>query len=76
MSSTTLVGNENIANLLAVGIRRNVPAMSAQLATLEIVPSVLVLCLVLAAAIGMVSAFVPAYNAARISIVDALKSDD
>ncbi len=65
-----------LANLLALGIRRNVPAMSAQLATLEIVPSVLVLCLVLAAAIGMVSAFVPAYNAARISIVEALKSDD
>lgn len=65
-----------LANLLAAGIRHNVPAMSAQLATLQIVPSVFVLCLALAAAIGMVSAFVPAYNAARISIVDALKSDE
>jgi putative ABC transport system permease protein len=65
-----------LANLLAIGIRENVPAMSAQLATLEIVPSVAVLCLALAAAIGLVSAFVPAYNASRISIVEALKSDD
>jgi putative ABC transport system permease protein len=65
-----------LANLLALGIRRNVPAMSAQLATLEIVPSVMLMCLALAAAIGMASAFVPAYNAARISIVAALKSDD
>jgi putative ABC transport system permease protein len=65
-----------LANVLAIGIRKNVPAMSAQLATLEIVPSVAVLCLALAAAIGMVSAFIPAYNASRISIVEALKSDD
>lgn len=65
-----------LANLLAVGIRQNVPAMSAQLASLEIVPSVALLCLALAAAIGLVSAFVPAYNASRISIVEALKSND
>jgi putative ABC transport system permease protein len=65
-----------LASLLAAGIRKNIPAMNAQLATLEIVPSVMLLCLALAAIIGMVSAFVPAYNASRISIVEALKSDD
>ncbi len=65
-----------LANLLAAGIRHNVAVMNAQLATLEIAPPVFVLCLGLAALIGTVSAFVPAYNAARISIVEALKSDD
>lgn len=65
-----------LANLLALMIRRNVPAMSSQLATVEIVPSVAAVCLALAAIIGVVSAFIPAYGASRISIVDALRSDE
>jgi putative ABC transport system permease protein len=55
---------------------RNMPTFNAQLETLTIAPSVALLCLAVAAMIGLVSAFVPAYNASRISIVDALRSDD
>jgi len=64
-----------LANLLA-GVVRRAPAFIAQLKTLTIVPSVAGLCLVVAALIGLVSAFVPAFRASRLSIVEALRSTD
>jgi putative ABC transport system permease protein len=64
-----------LASLLA-GVVRHAPVFAAELKTLTIVPSVAVLCLAVAATIGLVSAFVPAYHAARISIVEALRSTE
>jgi putative ABC transport system permease protein len=62
-----------LATLMAFGVR-NMPTFNAQLLTLTIQPPVVVLCLAVAALIGLASAFVPAYSASRISIVDALRS--
>jgi putative ABC transport system permease protein len=64
-----------LANVLA-GVVRHTPAFLAELKTLTIVPSVAALCLGVAAMIGLVSAFVPAYHASRITIVEALRSSD
>ena len=61
---------------LMTGVVRNMPTFNAQLETLSIQPSVAVLCLLLAAMIGLLSAFVPALSATRISIVNALRSDE
>jgi putative ABC transport system permease protein len=64
-----------LAALMTRGVR-SLPTFNAQLETLSIQPSVAVLCLLVAAVIGLVSAFVPAYNASRISIIQALRSDE
>jgi len=64
-----------LASLMTVSVR-NMPTFNAQLETLTIAPSVALLCVAVAAMIGLVSAFVPAYGASRISIVDALRSDE
>lgn len=64
-----------LANLLA-GVVRHAPAFVAELKNLTIVPPVAALCLVVAALIGLVSAFIPALYASRISIVEALRSTD
>ncbi len=64
-----------LASILAAVIRHG-PSFAAPLQYLSIVPSVAALCLVIAALIGLISAFFPALNASRISIVEALKSDD
>ena len=61
---------------LMTGLVRSMPTFNAQLETLTIQPSVAISCLGVAAVIGLVSAFVPAYSASRISIVDALRSDE
>lgn len=61
---------------LMTGAVRSMPTFNAQLESLTIQPAVVVLCLILAATIGLVSAFIPAYSASRISIVDALRSDE
>ena len=65
--------------VLAMGLAhavRSMPAFIQQLKTLTIAPPVALLCLAIAALIGLVSAFVPAYNASRISIIEALRSTD
>ena len=65
--------------LLASGlviVVRHGPTFSEELRYLTIVPPVAALCLALAATIGLVSAFVPAYGASRISIVEALRSTE
>jgi putative ABC transport system permease protein len=64
-----------IASSLTAMVRKQ-SALAAQLKTLTIVPSVAAACLGVAAMIGLVSAFIPAYNASRISIVEALKRSD
>lgn len=59
------------------GMVRNAPGMMLQqLAELRLVPSVAAMCLFVAALVGFLSALVPAYNASRVSILDALRSTD
>ena len=64
-----------LASLL-FGVVRQGPAFSDDLKHLSIQPPVVVACLVVAATIGLISAFVPAWNASRISIVEALRSTE
>jgi len=64
-----------VASLLC-GLVRQGPGFSDDLKRLSIHPSVAIACLLLAACIGFVSAFVPAWNASRISIVEALRSTE
>ena len=64
-----------LATLMTSAVR-SMPTFNAQLETLTIQPSVAALCLLVAAMIGLISAFVPAFGASRISIVEALRSDE
>ena len=59
------------------GMVRNAPGVFiAQLRQLRLEPPVVLACLGVAALIGFVSALIPAFNASRISILDALRSTD
>ena len=62
--------------MLVVGVRHSPVAFFQQLKTLTIVPSVAAMCLLAAALIGLASAFVPAFQASRISIIEALRSEE
>jgi len=64
-----------LANLLAAGLRRG-PAYMEQLHTLQISPAVAFLCVAVAAFIGLVSAYIPAFQASRIPILSALRNTD
>jgi putative ABC transport system permease protein len=64
-----------LASILCSFVRR-APAFIGQLKTLSIQPQVALVCLGVAAAIGLVSSFVPAWGAARTPIVDALRQND
>jgi putative ABC transport system permease protein len=64
-----------LAAFLVRGVR-GVASFFPQIAGLHIVPSVAAMCLGLAGMIGLVSAFIPAFNASRISIVEALRGAD
>ncbi len=61
---------------MMTGVVRNMPAFLDQLRHLTLTPSVALLCLGIAAAIGLVSAFIPAFQASRIPILEALRSTD
>jgi putative ABC transport system permease protein len=58
------------------GVVRRGPAFSDDIRHLSIQPPVVVTCLVVAATIGLISAFVPAWNASRTPIVEALRSTE
>jgi len=58
------------------GVVRSGPAFSDDLRHLTIQPPVVLACLVVAAVIGLISAFIPAWNASRTSIVEALRSTE
>ncbi len=64
-----------MAQLMSAVVRA-MPTFNDQLETLTIQPSVAVLCLGVAAMIGLASAFVPAYHASRTPIVEALRSTE
>lgn len=61
-----------IAAFLIAGIRQ-APIPIAQMQTLTLAPPVAAVCVMVAVAIGVISSFVPAYNASRTSILDALR---
>lgn len=84
---TLLVGEAIVIALVggAVGLAlaaglcallRQAPSGFANLSTIAVPPSVAALCLAVAALIGLVSSLVPAWGAARQSIIDALKFTD
>jgi putative ABC transport system permease protein len=65
-----------LATVLVGLVRHSSVAFFQQLKTLAVVPSVAALCLLVAALVGLVSAFVPAYQSSRIAITEALRSTD
>jgi putative ABC transport system permease protein len=65
-----------IGCLLAVGLTyalRQMPAFIQQLKTLTLAPGVVALLLLVSVLIGVVSSFIPAWTAARTSIVESLR---
>jgi putative ABC transport system permease protein len=64
-----------LSSLLCLGMR-NAPVFFTQVKHMSIPPPVAILCLAAAAVIGMVSACIPAWNAARVPILEALRSAD
>lgn len=61
-----------LAWIMCAGVRHS-PAFILQLRTLTIVPPVAAACLLIALLIGVVSSMIPAWNASRTSILDALR---
>jgi putative ABC transport system permease protein len=64
-----------LASLLC-GVVRQGPAFSDDLKHLSIQLPVGIACVLVAAFIGLISAFIPAWNASRVSIVEALRSTE
>ncbi len=65
-----------LASLMTIFVR-NAPGMfMPQIQQLTLLPPVALACLGVSAAIGLLSALVPAFNASRISILEALRSTD
>jgi putative ABC transport system permease protein len=62
-----------LAWILTAGIGRIHQSFVAQLHGMSLTPLTALLCLVIAAFIGVVSSFVPAFNAARTNILDSLR---
>jgi putative ABC transport system permease protein len=58
------------------GVVRMGPAFMDELKHLSIRPPVALVCLAVAAAIGLISALIPAWSASRTSIVEALRSNE
>ena len=65
-----------LASVLSNAVRHSPVSFFTQLKNLTIVPPVGALCILLAGLIGLLSAFLPAFQASRISIVDALRSTE
>jgi putative ABC transport system permease protein len=61
---------------LTTGAVRKMPTMMDQLQHLTLLPQVAAVCLAVAALIGLLSALAPAFNASRMSILEALRSTD
>jgi putative ABC transport system permease protein len=62
-----------IAAFLAVGVGKAGAAFAAQLHNLSITPRTAAISLAIAVLLGLISSFVPAWNAARTNILDSLK---
>ena len=62
------------AALMCLGVRKTAGNFIWALTNLSVTPDVLVLSILIAALIGLTSSFVPAWNASRTSILDALRN--
>ncbi|MBV9265534.1 MAG: ABC transporter permease, partial [Acidobacteriaceae bacterium] len=62
-----------LASVLCVGVGKAGSAFVAQLRGLSLTPATILISLGIAAMIGLVSAFIPALNAARTKILDSLR---
>jgi len=62
-----------LAAFLAIGVGKAGAAFSAQLKHMSVTPGIAVISLGIAVLLGLVSSFVPAWNAARTDILDSLK---
>jgi putative ABC transport system permease protein len=62
-----------LASVLAVGVGKVGEATVGQLHNLSLTPITTVLCLGIALLIGLISSFIPAWNAARTNILDSLR---
>jgi putative ABC transport system permease protein len=62
-----------IASVLTVGVGKAAATMLPQLHNLTVTPATALLALAIAALIGFISSFIPAWNAARTSILDSLR---
>jgi putative ABC transport system permease protein len=62
-----------LASVLAVGVGKIGENVVGQLHNLSLTPITTVLCLVIALLIGLISSFIPAWNAARTNILDSLR---
>ncbi|MBV9761189.1 MAG: ABC transporter permease [Acidobacteriaceae bacterium] len=63
-----------LASVLAVGVGHSAGRFGiAGLQHMSLTPSTLAICLAVAAAIGLISSWVPAWNAARTNILDSLR---
>jgi putative ABC transport system permease protein len=62
-----------IASVLTVGVGKAAATMLPQLHNLSVTPATALLALGIAALIGFISSFIPAWNAARTSILDSLR---
>jgi putative ABC transport system permease protein len=59
--------------LLLTGVVRQMPGFVAEFKTLTILPPVAILLICVAVLIGMISSFIPAWNASRTNILDSLR---
>jgi putative ABC transport system permease protein len=59
---------------MLTGVIRQMPSLFAEFKTLTILPPVAAMLLAIAVTIGVASAFIPAWNASRTNIIDALRS--
>ena len=62
-----------LAAFLAIGIGKAGAVFASQLNQLSITPATAAICLGVAALLGLISSFVPAWNAAKTDILDSLK---
>jgi putative ABC transport system permease protein len=65
-----------LASMATGGIRNAPGMMMPELQELTLVPQVAAACIAISAAIGLLAAIIPAFNASRISILQALRSTD
>jgi putative ABC transport system permease protein len=62
-----------LAGFVAVAVGRFAELFNQQLHGLSVTPAVAIICLAVALFIGVVSSFIPAFNAARTNILDSLR---
>jgi len=62
-----------LASVLTVGVGKAGSSFVAQLHNLSVTPLTAFLCLAIAVLLGLLSSFIPAWNAARTNILDSLK---